>query len=259
MGYLILVRHGESRWNVANRFTGWVDVPLTEVGIHEALITAEKLNDLQIDIAFTSKLIRAQETLMLILAHQNRTGIFLHESKKRKDWGKHTSSGEYKDDDLPIYSSDKLNERYYGALQGLNKDAARRKWGKEKVFLWRRSYDVAPPKGESLKDVVKRVVPYFKKEIMPHVNEGKNVIVSAHGNSLRALIKHIDEISDEEIPHLELQLGKPIIYMTTHKKLVLVNHEHGFDRPIHWQGVKKEVSDYQTAKHVSAKTNTVKK
>lgn len=252
IGYLILVRHGESRWNLANKFTGWVDVPLSEVGIHEALITAEKLDDLQIDVAFTSKLVRAQETLLLILAHQQKTGVFLHTSRKRRTWSKH-EGGEFGEDDIPIYSSDKLNERYYGALQGMNKDQAREQFGKEQVFVWRRSFDVRPPKGESLKDVCKRVVPYFQKEIMPHIKAGKNVMISAHGNSLRALIKHLDDISDEDIPHLELELGKPIIYLTTATDITLVNHEHGFDRPIHWQGVKKHLSDYKTAKKTSEK------
>lgn len=258
MSYLILVRHGESRWNLANKFTGWVDVPLSEIGIHEALITAERLNNIKLDVAFTSKLIRAHETLGLILAHQEKTGIFLHESKKRNFWSKHSKGVDFDETELPIYSSDKINERYYGALQGLNKDDARLKWGKEKVFQWRRSYDIRPPGGESLKDVVKRAVPYFKNNIMPQIRKHKNVIVVAHGNSLRAIIKHIDNISDDEIPHLELQTGKPIIYEYDGGKLHKLNHVHSFDRPIHWKEMKKEQRDYSTAKVTSSKQRTEK-
>ncbi|MBN1175097.1 2,3-bisphosphoglycerate-dependent phosphoglycerate mutase [Candidatus Woesearchaeota archaeon] len=259
MSYLILVRHGESRWNLANKFTGWVDVPLSEIGVHEALITAERLNNINLDVAFTSKLIRAHETLGLILAHQQKTGIFLHTSKRRNIWSKHSKGVDFDETELPIYSSDKINERYYGALQGLNKDDARLKWGKEKVFQWRRSYDIRPPSGESLKDVVKRAVPYFQKHIMPEVRRHKNVIVAAHGNSLRAIIKYIDNISDEDIPHLELQTGKPIIYEYDGGQLHKLNHVHSFDRPIHWKELKREEGGYLNAKATSNEEKTVKK
>jgi len=232
MAFLVLVRHGESRWNTANRFTGWVDVPLSEVGINEALIAAKKLEGLQIDMAFTSKLERAQETLLIILSKQDATGIFLHESGKRKLWSRHKTK--FDKHEIPIYSHDDLNERYYGALQGLNKAKARKKWGKEKVFQWRRSYDVAPPKGECLKDVVKRAVPYYKKRILPFVKKGKNVIVSAHGNSLRAIIKHIDKITDEDIPNLELPYAQPIVYEWKRGLLMKESHVHSFNRPVHW-------------------------
>ncbi len=231
MAYLILVRHGESRWNTANKFTGWVDVPLSEVGIHEALICAKKLANLRIDIAFTSELERAQETLLLILASQNKTGVFLHESSKRRKWSLHPcqiGKGE-----IPIYSSELLNERYYGRLQGMNKNEARRKWGREQVFIWRRSYDVAPPGGESLRDVCRRALPYFRKTIMPQSRK-KNVLVSAHGNSLRAIIKYLDRISGEDIPNLELPYAKPIVYRWKGGALERDNHEHTFDRPLHW-------------------------
>jgi len=258
MSYLILVRHGESRWNLANKFTGWVDVPLSEIGVHEALITAERLNNVNLDIAFTSKLIRAHETLGLILAHQKKTGIFLHSSKKRNSWSKHSHGVDFEKTELPIYSSDKINERFYGDLQGLNKDDARKKWGRDKVFQWRRSYNIRPPKGESLKDVIKRAVPYFKKQILSEVQKNKNVIVVAHGNSLRAIIKHIDNISDEDIPHLELQTGKPIIYEYENKKFHKLNHIHSFDRPIHWKEIKREERDYKTAKITSEKTKPKK-
>ncbi|WP_340818369.1 2,3-bisphosphoglycerate-dependent phosphoglycerate mutase [Methanolobus sp. WCC4] len=210
MNYLILVRHGQSRWNLENRFTGWVDVPLSEKGIREAMDCAEELEDFRIDVAFTSKLSRAQETLFLILAKQEKTGIFLHESEKRDRWSYHPSRAD--GSEIPIYSSDALNERFYGNLQGQNKQKAKETYGEEQVFIWRRSYDVQPPGGESLKDTYERTIPYFKESIIPQLEDGKNVIIAAHGNSLRSVIKYIENISDEEIPKLELATGKPLYY-----------------------------------------------
>lgn len=229
MAYLILVRHGESRWNLDNKFTGWVDVPLSPQGVKEALKTAKNLKNLKLDIVFTSELKRAQQTLMLILAEQKYTGIFLHENDKKQKWFLH--SHKIEKHEIPIYTSWKLNERCYGSLQGMNKDVARKKFGKEQVFVWRRSYDVKPPKGESLKDVCKRTLPYFNKKIMTEVKQNKNVLVSAHGNSLRAIIKHLDNISDDKIPYLELATGVPIIYKYSYGKLKKLN-KHSFDRPI---------------------------
>jgi 2,3-bisphosphoglycerate-dependent phosphoglycerate mutase len=141
--------------------------------------------------------------------------------------------------EIPIISDDKLNERYYGDLQGMNKDEARKKWGEKKVFTWRRSYDIAPPHGESLKDVVKRVIPFFKTKILPELKNGKNVIVSAHGNSLRAMIKHIDHISVENICQLELPYATPIVYEMRKSILKKVTKEHAFTRPVHWHRNKK--------------------
>lgn len=232
MGYLVLVRHGESRWNLVNKFTGWVDVPLSERGIRQAVTSASHLRGLNLDIAFTSKLERAQATLLLILSRQNRTGIFLHESGKEKTWSLHPDM--FEREEIPIYTSSALNERYYGKLQGVNKDDMRKKYGEEQVQIWRRSYDVRPPGGESLKDTCHRAVPYFLKHIMPHIRQGKNVIVSAHGNSLRGIIKHIDNISDRDIPHLELPMGKPLIYRYHDGMLIRDNHKHSFDRPLRW-------------------------
>jgi len=233
MAYLILVRHGESRWNLANKFTGWVDVPLSKKGIKEAMKTAKNLGGLDIDVAFTSRLERAQQTLLLILSEQDRTGIFLHSGKQRNKWGFHPHR--FESDEIPIYSDQAINERYYGGLQGMNKDAARKKWGKKQVFIWRRSWDKNPPgNGESLKDVYQRTVPYFKKEIIPHLKEGKNVIVSAHGNSLRSIIKYVDNLTDSEIPHLELTTGKPYVYKYSKGKLFRA-HKHSFRRPIEWK------------------------
>ncbi len=233
MSYLILVRHGESRWNLANKFTGWVDVPLSKKGIEEAILVAKSFEGLNIDVAFTSRLERAQETLMLILAYQNKTGIFLHKGKKRNQWSMHPKR--FDKNEIPIYSDTAINERYYGKLQGLNKDWARKKYGKEKVFTWRRSYDVCPPGGECLKDVVERSVPYFEKEIMPQLKKKKNVLVSAHGNSLRGIIKYIENVSDEEIPHLELPTGKPVIYKYKKGKLEKMHMDFSFDRPLEWK------------------------
>ena len=232
MTYLVLVRHGESRWNLSGKFTGWVDVPLSENGIKESLKAAKDLKGLDLEYAFTSRLERAHETLLLLLANQKKTGIFLHKGKKRHDWSNHPK--QFEENEIPIYSDDALNERYYGALQGKNKDAMRKKYGEEKVFLWRRSYDIRPPKGESLKDVYKRAVPYFKKEIFPKLAKG-DVVVSAHGNSLRAIVKYLDNISDEKIPFLELPTGQLIIYKYSNGKLKRMKHKHSFKRTIKWK------------------------
>ena len=218
MGKLILIRHGQSLWNLHNKFTGWVDIPLSEKGLLEAKNAANKLKNIDIDVAFTSTLIRAQQTLFTILAKQNKIGIFLHSQKKEQNWSLHPK--EFDSKEIPIYSSNKINERYYGDLQGKNKDSARKKFGEKKVHIWRRSYDIPPPNGESLKDTCKRAIPYFEKEILPYVKKGKNVIVAAHGNSLRGIIKHIEQISDNDIPNLELPTGKPIIYDYKKGKLV---------------------------------------
>jgi len=232
MSYLILVRHGESRWNLANKFTGWTDVPLSPNGIKEALSCAKKLEGLTLDIAFTSNLTRAQETLLIILAKQRYTGIFLHNHDKNKK--RYNILKKFERHEIPIHSDEALNERYYGKLQGMNKNTARRKWGKEKVFKWRRSYDIKPPGGECLKDVYKRVVPYLKKKILPELKKNKDVIVSAHGNSLRAMMKYLDKIPDDQIPFLEISFGKPIIYKYTRGKLIKEKHIHTFKRPLHW-------------------------
>lgn len=233
MTYLVIVRHGESRWNLDNKFTGWVDVPLSEKGIKEALSCASKLKNLSIDVAFTSKLARAHETLLLILAKQKKIGIFLHDDKKENKWSMH--SHRLEKHEIPIYSDSALNERYYGRLQGHNKNAMRRKYGKDKVFLWRRSWNVRPPGGECLKDTYERAVPYFKRNVIPCLKKKKDVIVSAHGNSLRAIIKYLDNISDEDVCHLELPTGKPIIYKYSRGKLVRQKHKHSFERPLKWK------------------------
>ncbi len=186
---LILIRHGQSEWNALNQFTGWKDPGLTAKGIEEAHNAGRIINNLKInfDLVFTSALIRAQNTAEIILKEINQP--------------------------LSTIKNQALNERNYGDLAGLNKDDARKRWGDEQVHIWRRSYDIPPPGGESLKDTGERVLPYFMKEIHPHVCKGKNVLVAAHGNSLRSLIKFLDNISDEDIVKLEIPTGAPIHYV----------------------------------------------
>jgi 2,3-bisphosphoglycerate-dependent phosphoglycerate mutase len=188
-GLLVLVRHGQSDWNLKNLFTGWKDPGLSEQGIAEARAAGEKLKKAgyRFDVAFTSDLKRAQDTLDIML-----------EKLGQKD--------------LPVMKDQALNERDYGELTGLNKDDARKRWGAEQVHIWRRSFDIAPPGGESLKDTAARVLPYFQKEILPRVIKGKRVLVSAHGNSLRALIMALENISGDEIVRRELETGVPIVY-----------------------------------------------
>ncbi len=186
---LVLVRHGQSDWNLKNLFTGWKDPDLTEQGIKEARDAGRKLKaqGFKFDIAFTSVLKRAHHTLDLMLAEIGQTG-------------------------LPTRKNLALNERDYGDLSGLNKDDARKKWGEEQVHIWRRSYDVPPPGGESLKDTLARALPYYVQEILPCVLRGERVLVAAHGNSLRALIMVLEKLTPESILKRELGTGVPIIY-----------------------------------------------
>ncbi|EAQ37046.1 phosphoglyceromutase [Nitrobacter sp. Nb-311A] len=186
---LVLVRHGQSEWNLKNLFTGWKDPELTELGVSEAKDAGRKLKaqGFVFDIAFTSTLIRAQHTLDLVLKELGQTGI-------------------------PVRKDQALNERDYGDLSGLNKDEARKKWGAEQVQIWRRSYDVPPPGGESLKDTLARALPYFMQEILPCVLRGESTLVAAHGNSLRALVMVLEKLSPEQILARELATGAPLIY-----------------------------------------------
>ena len=186
---LVLVRHGQSEWNLKNLFTGWRDVDLTEQGIAEAKAAAHKLKaqGLSFDVAFTSVLKRAQRTLDLMLAEMGQS-------------------------EIPITKDQALNERDYGELSGLNKDDARKKWGEEQVHIWRRSYDIAPPGGESLKDTLARTLPYYVENILPRVLRGERVLVAAHGNSLRALVMVLEKLTPETILEREIATGVPIIY-----------------------------------------------
>ena len=195
---LILVRHGQSEWNAKNLFTGWENPGLTDKGLDEAKnagILISNLN-IQFDLLFTSALVRAQLTGAKILEEIGQENINIMKNKS-------------------------LNERFYGDLQGLNKDECRKKWGLDQVQIWRRSYDVGPPGGESLKECGERVLPYFLDKIYPLVLEGKNIIVSAHGNSLRSLIKYLDKLSADEIVKLEIPTGAPIHYLFSNDGLIL--------------------------------------
>ncbi len=257
MTYLVLVRHGESGWNLDGRFGGWVDVPLTGKGIEESLRCAAELEGIGLDLAFTSKLIRAQETLFILLSKQKKIGVFVHEGGVPKEAGngsgdkEGTESGDKtgprSGDEagqlekssrysyppktgktlIPIYSSEALNERYYGILQGKKKEKMNEKYGKEQIRYWCRSFDEGPPEGESLREIYERAVPYFEKEVLPALNEGKNVIVCAHQNSLRALIKHIEGISHEGIREVRLANARPVIYRFSEGRLVRENAEVG--------------------------------
>ena len=187
MGKMVLIRHGESQWNLENRFTGWVDVPLSAKGEEEAKAAGEKLIGLRFESAYVSVLKRAIDTLRIVLDVIAQTTV-------------------------PIEKDQALNERMYGELQGLNKDETVRKYGAEQVKLWRRSYDVRPPGGESLQDTAQRVLPYYEARIKPQVLAGRNVLVVAHGNSLRALVMLLDRLSREEILELNIPTGKPLLY-----------------------------------------------
>jgi 2,3-bisphosphoglycerate-dependent phosphoglycerate mutase len=186
---LVLVRHGQSEWNLKNLFTGWKDVDLTEQGVAEAKKAGARLKaeGLKFDIAFTSNLKRAQRTLEIALAEMGNSSI-------------------------PVTRNVALNERDYGDLVGMNKDDARKKWGDEQVLQWRRSFDIAPPGGESLRDTIARTLPYYVQEILPHVLRGERTIVAAHGNSLRALVMVLEKLDPEGILKRELATGVPIIY-----------------------------------------------
>ncbi|WP_461863704.1 2,3-bisphosphoglycerate-dependent phosphoglycerate mutase [Thermococcus sp.] len=234
MVYLILVRHGESLWNKMNLFTGWVDVPLSGKGIEEALKAGELLKDYRIDVIFTSELVRAVQTAMLVMS-RNSSGVpkIEHESGRMKEWGE--VYGEHGRAYIPVYKSWHLNERYYGKLQGWNKDYARKVFGAEQVHLWRRSYDVAPPEGESLKDTAARTVPYLREKILPELEKGRNVMVSAHGNSLRSIVMHIEGLSEEEVLKLNIPTGIPLIYEYKNGRLIRLGYltEEGFDSSLH--------------------------
>ena len=188
MGVLILIRHGQSVWNAENRFTGWTDVELSERGVAEAERAGDLLSEIRFGVVHTSGLIRAQKTAEIIMSRNNVSGK------------------------IPVMKDQRLNERHYGDLQGLNKAETAEKHGAEQVHIWRRSFDVPPPGGESLKMNAERTIPYFEEEIVPDLKDGKNVLVSAHGNSLRSIVMHIESISPEEIVSLEIATGTPMFY-----------------------------------------------
>ncbi|MDE0953899.1 MAG: 2,3-diphosphoglycerate-dependent phosphoglycerate mutase [Candidatus Poseidoniales archaeon] len=188
MAILVLIRHGQSLWNAENRFTGWTDIDLSKKGENEAEEAGKKLENITFDVVHTSALMRAQRTAEIIIQH----------NKISKD--------------APTYKDERLNERHYGSLQGLNKTETAEKYGAEQVHIWRRSFDISPPDGESLKTTAERTLPYFKDDIVKHLDEGKNILISAHGNSLRAIVMYIENISKEDIVKLEIQTGVPRTY-----------------------------------------------
>ena len=225
MSLLILMRHGQSMWNASKLFTGWVDVPLTNVGIDEAIQGGKDIAHLSIDEVHTSTLIRAQMTAMLALAQHNggKTPVFQY--NQPEDGVENVSQNEARmiqwaqingdqssDTILPVFVSWQLNERMYGDLQGLNKDDTRQKYGDEQVHIWRRSFDVPPPNGESLELTAQRTLPYLEKSIIPSLQSGKNVFVAAHGNSLRSIIMSLEGLSREQVLSLEVPTGSPIVY-----------------------------------------------
>jgi len=187
MAKLILLRHGESQWNLENRFTGWVDVPLSPKGEQEARAAGEKLKAFRFDRAYTSVLKRAIDTLRIVLEITGQTNV-------------------------PTEQDQALNERMYGDLQGLNKAETAQKYGEQQVKIWRRSYDVPPPGGESLKDTAERVLPYYERRIRPEILAGKTIIVAAHGNSLRALVMQLDQLTKEQVLELNIPTGAPLLY-----------------------------------------------
>jgi 2,3-bisphosphoglycerate-dependent phosphoglycerate mutase len=187
MSQLVLLRHGESQWNLENRFTGWIDVPLSQKGIEEARTAGEKLRGYRFDRAFSSVLIRANETLRIVLETVGQTQI-------------------------PIERDKALNERMYGELQGLNKAETAKKFGDEQVKIWRRSFDVRPPGGESLKDTAERVLPYYEARIKPYLAKGETILIAAHGNSLRALVMQLDHLTREQVLELNIPTGAPLCY-----------------------------------------------
>ena len=188
MAILVLIRHGQSLWNAENRFTGWTDIDLSKKGEKEAKAAGEKLENVSFDVVHTSALMRAQRTAEIIIKNNKIS------------------------ENIPTYKDERLNERHYGSLQGLNKTETAEKYGPEQVHIWRRSFDIALPDGESLKMTAERTLPYFKEDVLKHLNEGKNVLISAHGNSLRSIVMHIENISKEDIVKLEIQTGVPRTY-----------------------------------------------
>lgn len=214
MSKLILMRHGQSQWNLYNLFTGWVDIPLSLQGVEEALEGGRRIQDEPIDIIFTSSLIRAQMTAMLAMTvhHSGKVPVISHQGQgKLEEWARiYSPAAEAQT--IPVICAWELNERMYGELQGINKKELAEKYGAEQVQIWRRSFDTPPPAGESLAMTAERSIPYFEQYIVPCLEKGQNVFVAAHGNSLRAIIMKLDNLSAQEVVGLELATGHPILY-----------------------------------------------
>ncbi len=211
---LILMRHGQSEWNKLNLFTGWVDIPLSAKGVEESIEGGKKIADVPVDVIFTSSLIRAQMTATLAMMNHSsgKVPCVQHpEGSKLGAWS-HIYSEKTKGSCIPVYCAWQLNERMYGRLQGLNKKETADEFGASQVQIWRRSFDQAPPEGESLEMTAARTIPYFKEEILPLLKSGKNVFIAAHGNSLRSIVMFLDNLSKDAVVHLELATGDPLLY-----------------------------------------------
>lgn len=214
MAELILLRHGQSIWNEKNIFTGWVDVPLSLKGVSESLEAGAKIAHLPIDFVYTSSLVRAQMTAFLALSlhHAKKVPVLMHVGEgKKEEWG-HIFGERALADTIPVMAASELNERMYGQLQGRDKAEMAALYGKEQVHLWRRSFDQAPPEGESLRMTAERVLPFFRGTIFPKIQGGKKIFISAHGNSLRALLMEIEGLSSDAILHREISTGVPLLY-----------------------------------------------
>ena len=213
MSKLILLRHGQSVWNKKNVFTGWVDVPLSAEGIAEATEAGKKIAAIAIDVIYTSVQIRALETAMIAMAQNksDKTPVVIHTQGEMADRTK-IYSDEMNKNLIPVYCDWHLNERHYGELQGKNKAETAKVYGAEQVHLWRRSFDVRPPEGECLEDTAKRTIPYFKEHVLKQLQAGKQVLISAHGNSLRSIVMFIEQLSVDEVINLEIPTGQPIFY-----------------------------------------------
>ncbi|KAI4337720.1 hypothetical protein L6164_016102 [Bauhinia variegata] len=219
---LILIRHGESLWNEKNLFTGCVDVPLSKRGIDEAIEAGKRISSIPVDVIFTSALIRAQMTAMLAMTQHRRkkVPIVIHsESERARAWSQ-VFSEDTKKQSVPVIAAWQLNERMYGELQGLNKQETADRYGKEQVHEWRRSYDTPPPNGESLEMCADRAVAYFRDQIEPQLSSGKNVMIAAHGNSLRSIIMYLDKLTSQEVISLELSTGIPMLYIFKEGKFI---------------------------------------
>jgi 2,3-bisphosphoglycerate-dependent phosphoglycerate mutase len=217
-----MMRHGESVWNKRNLFTGWVDIPLSQKGIDEAIAAGKIIKDIPFDFIYTTPLVRAWMTALLAMTHHSsgKVPLVVHPGEgNMESWAK-INNPAVAEDCIPMIRAWQLNERMYGDLQGLNKDELRKKYGEEQVQIWRRSYDVAPPNGESLAMTAERSIPYFESEIVPWLKKGKNILISAHGNSLRSIIMKLDNLSKEQVVALELPTGIPIAYEVLDGKFV---------------------------------------
>jgi len=225
---LVLLRHGKSIWNEKNLFTGWVDIPLSQKGIEEAFKAGDSIAHIPFDVIFTSQLVRAQMTAMLAMTRHSSHKVprLLHEEGKMTKEMTQIYSDATEKDTIPVYASWHLNERMYGKLQGLNKEDVKHQFGEEQFMLWRRSYDTPPPEGESLKMTAERTLPYFKKTIIPHLEKGENILISAHGNSLRSIVMELDHLSSDEVVKLEIPTGEPICYEYSNGKFHKIALKH---------------------------------